>query len=636
MKRTFSLLAFTVLLSASAFAPALSLAESSGGPRPNILWITAEDMSPTLGCYGDEFATTPNIDALASQSTQYSHAFATSPVCSPSRACLINGCIAPTQGTHHMRSLFPLPEEMNGFPALMRDSGYFTTNQVKTDYNSGAEERIIAASWDRNGPEANWEDRSQDQPFFSVINLMTTHQSRTMVWPYEQFQEEIQSQLSDEEINEPADVPVPPYYPDTPRVRKTIARFYDCVTLMDKQVGRLLDRLEQDGLADDTIVFFYSDHGSGMPRHKRALLDSGMHVPLLVRFPEKYQHLAPTAAGDVTDRLVCFEDFGPTVLSLAGLDHSPEFMRGIPFLGPLDGPRRGYVFGHRDRVDEIIDMARSVRSRDYLYIRNYMPHLGYNQPGAWIDQAKVRQDFYSLAESGEATAAQRHYLSPNRPREELYHCASDPLNLHNLADAEDHQEMLQQMRRALDQHLGESRDLGFVPEIELWKHTAQTTPYQWAQTDAYEQHDLMQAASLVGTDRWQEIGETLADDHPSARYWAAVACSAAETLPEQIVADLQHALHDDAAAVRIEAAGALARHGHTAASYPVLERLLGHRDPTVLLYAARTVELLGDPEHREPMQRLFDRFEDAPGDLAWFIRFTTTGYLNRLTDGEEP
>lgn len=630
MKEIFHLLTYTVLLALSAM-PSVSVdAAEPADRRPNILWITAEDMSPTLGCYGDEFATSPNIDALAGQSTKYSHAFATAPVCSPSRACLINGCIASTQGTHHMRSRFPLPAEMKGFPSLLREVGYYTTNQVKTDYNSGAEPRIIESSWDRNGPEADWRDRPEGEPFFSVINLVTTHQSRTMVWPYEQFQEEIQSQLSEDEINDPADVPVPPYYPDTPLVRKTIARFYDCVTLMDQQVGRLLDRLEQDGLAEDTIVFFYSDHGSGMPRHKRALLDSGMHVPLLVRFPEKYQHLAPTAAGETTNRLVCFEDFAPTALSLAGIESLPEFMRGIAFLGPFDGRRREYVFGHRDRVDEIVDAARSVRSGDYLYIRNYMPHLGYNQQSAWIDQGEVRRDFYALADSGNATPAQRQYLRSSRPREELYHCANDPLNLNNLAESAQHRETLQQMRRVLDEHLRRSRDLGFVPEIELWSHTEGTTPYQWAQTDQYQLDALMQAASLVGTERWQAIGETLAAENASGRYWAAVACSAAETLPEEIVSSLQHALRDSSAAVRIEAAGALARHGHTDASYPVLERLLGHRNPTVLLYAARTVELLGDPAHREPMQRLFDRFEEAPGDMPWFIRFSTTGYLNRL------
>ncbi|MGB0759755.1 MAG: sulfatase family protein, partial [Rubripirellula sp.] len=388
--------------------------------RPNILWITAEDMSPTLGCYGDSFATTPNIDQLATESARYTHAFATSPVCSPSRACLINGCIAPSQGAHAMRSLIPIPAALNGFPTLLREAGYYTTNNVKTDYNSGAETRITETAWDACSDTADWRGREKGQPFFTVINLMESHQSRSMVWPYPQFQQEVQSHLSASEIHDPKLVPLPPYYPDTPLVRKTVARYYDCVTRMDQRVGEILTNLKNDGLYEETIIFFYSDHGSGMPRHKRALLDSGMRVPLLIRLPEKYQEMARSVVGkgDVS-RLVSFEDFGPTVLSLAGFDALPAHMTGRAFLGRLDASPRQYVFGHRDRVDEIMDMARSIRSQRYLYIRNYMPHLGYNQQGAWIDQADVRSEFYKLAASGKASPAQDQYLSETRPPEEL-------------------------------------------------------------------------------------------------------------------------------------------------------------------------------------------------------------------------
>ena len=309
--------------------------------RPNILWITAEDMSPTLGCYGDSFATTPNIDQLATESARYTHAFATSPVCSPSRACLINGCIAPAQGAHAMRSLIPIPEALNGFPTLLREAGYYTTNNVKTDYNSGAETRITETAWDACSDTADWRGREKGQPFFTVINLMESHQSRSMVWPYPQFQQEVQSHLSASEIHDPKLVPLPPYYPDTPLVRKTVARYYDCVTRMDQRVGEILTNLKNDGLYEETIIFFYSDHGSGMPRHKRALLDSGMRVPLLIRIPEKYQEMARSVVGkgDVS-RLVSFEDFGPTVLSLAGFDALPAHMTGRAFLGRLDASPR--------------------------------------------------------------------------------------------------------------------------------------------------------------------------------------------------------------------------------------------------------------------------------------------------------
>ena len=214
-------------------------------------------------------------------------------------------------GTNQMRSSFPIPRGVHGFPSYLRDAGFYTTNNVKTDYNNGDAVRLTKESWNESSSSAHWRNsgRKKDQPFFAAFNDMTSHQSRTMVWPYSAFQEHVQSKLSAKQIHDPEKAPVPPYYPDTPTVRKTVARFYDCVTVMDQNVGRILAELEEDGLSDDTIVFFYSDHGSGMPRHKRLLLDSGMKVALMVRFPKKFQHLAPASPGDKLDRLVSFVDF---------------------------------------------------------------------------------------------------------------------------------------------------------------------------------------------------------------------------------------------------------------------------------------------------------------------------------------
>ena len=228
--------------------------------RPNIIWITAEDMSPTLGCFGDPDAITPNIDKLAKQSVRYTRAFASAPVCSPSRSCLIQGTYPTTLSTQQMRSGFPVPPNMTGFPALLRKHGYYTTNNVKTDYNSGNFEEIIKSSWNENSSSAHWRKRKdKKKPFFSVFNLMTSHQSRSMVWPYERFEKEIQSKLSSDQIHDPAKVTIPPYYPNTPVVRKTVARFHDCVTAMDKEVGEILRQLEQ-GIAiniNNTRYSFY-------------------------------------------------------------------------------------------------------------------------------------------------------------------------------------------------------------------------------------------------------------------------------------------------------------------------------------------------------------------------------------------
>lgn len=598
--------------------------------RPNILWITAEDMSPTLGCYGDGFATSPAIDQLATESTRYTHAFATSPVCSPSRACLIHGTVATTLGTHPMRSLFPVPSAMRGFPALLRDAGYYTSNNVKTDYNTSSESAIIQSSWDANGEEASWRGRAKDQPFFAVMNLMTSHQSRTMVWPYEQFQQEVQGQLGTDQIHDPQSVPLPPYYPDTPLVRKTVARYYDCVAVMDAQVGKLLAQLEADGLVDNTIVFFYSDHGSGMPRHKRALFDSGMRVPLLVRFPEKYKQWAPTKSGDTSDRLVCFEDFAPTVLSLTGIESQPDWMRGQAFLGPTKTKPHSVVFGHRDRVDEILDMARSVRSKRFLYIRNFMPHLGYNQQSAWIDQGQVRQDFYALERSGKANAAQQQYLRRNRPVEELYDCESDPLNLVNLVDDAGFQLHLESLRQQLDTHMVESRDLGLVPEIELWQRIENTAPMQWASSGSFQSKRILDAAKLVGVENPTAILAAMKDEEAAVRYWAVVGCHSLRELTESMVDALNRRLDDSSVAVSLEAAAVLGKRLGDQRAMKRLMALTQGDDLTVVLHAARMLEWIQDPRSRPAIEKLAARFKDEPGDLAWVIRFTTEGYLSRV------
>lgn len=631
----------------------LLLAATEGrSERPNILWITAEDMSATLGCYGDEYAHTPHIDELAEQSARYTHAFATAPVCSPSRSTLITGCYATSLGTHQMRSSFPIPDFIKGFPSYLREAGYYTTNNVKTDYNTANEPQIIKASWDESSPKAHWRNRKdKSKPFFSVFNLMTSHQSRSMVWPREQFEKEVQSRLSENEIHDPAEAPLPPYYPDTPVIRRTVARFYDCVTAMDKEVGAILKQLEEDGLADDTIVFFYSDHGSGMPRHKRVLYDSGMHVPLLVRFPEKWKHLAPKKPGETTDRLVSFVDFGPTVLSIVGVD-IPDYMQGKPFLGKANTEPREFVFGHRDRIDEVIDCARSVRTKRYLYIRNYMPHLGWNQPSAWPDQGEIRHEFYRLADRKEMTDAQWQFAGPRRPAEELYDCESDPMNLKNLLaqdpPAVDTQVVLLRMRKALEEQLTARRDLGFIHEAQLWERLGEKqTPMQLAARMLdYEHHRPIGLADATGKGFFNDklLFQLDADD-PAVRYWACVGYSASPTLSDKTVQRLKRALDDESASVCIEAANALARHGNVDAALPTLTAALEHEDLTTVLYAARAIELLGDnakaaiPAMRQALARAEKiRPPDTPAtvvtsgdqDLAMFIGFSTRAFLAKV------
>ena len=457
----------------------LTIGSSMAKDHPNLLWITAEDMSAFLGCWGDDYAHTPNIDRLAKESVRFTHVFATAPVCSPSRSCLITGVYAQTLGTHQMRSDFAIPESIKAWPSYLRAAGYYTTNNVKTDYNTASEGRLIGEAWDENSKEAHWRNRPDaKQPFFAIFNDMTTHQSRSMTWSHEKFQREIQSRLAKEHIHDPDKAPVPPYYPDTPVVRRTIARHYDCISVMDQNTGRLLEQLEEDGLSENTIVFFYSDHGSGLPRHKRLLHDSGMHLPLLIRFPGKYAHLAPAQPGETVDDLISFVDFPPTMLRLLGIA-IPDHMQGRPFLHPRGQDRmpRRFAYGARDRIDEVFDFSRSVRTKDYLYICNYMPHFGWNQRSVYPDQSEIRHEFYRL-KPGELTPAQRGYAGETRPKEELYFNASDPHQVANLAGHPEHADALKKMREHLRETALAIRDLGYLPELDQVNLTREKTAYE--------------------------------------------------------------------------------------------------------------------------------------------------------------
>ncbi|MFP6886965.1 MAG: sulfatase-like hydrolase/transferase, partial [Opitutales bacterium] len=614
-------------------------------------------------CYGDKFADSPNIDNLANRSVLYTNAFASARVCSPSRSCIINGLYAPTQGTQQMRSAFPIPDYMTGFPSFLRKVGYYTSNNVKTDYNSANYEAIIKASWNESSATAHWRNKKAGQPFFSIFNLMTSHQSRTMVWPYEKFIKEVQSKLPKSLIHDPAKVPLPPYYLDTPVVRKTLARYYDCVSAMDQEVADILKQLKDDGLADDTIVFFYSDHGSGMPRHKRALLDSGMRVAMMVHFPEKWKHLAPAKSGTRTDRLVSFVDFGPTALSLAGVD-IPKYMEGKPFLGKKAVASRRFVYGHRDRVDEVQDLARSVRDKRYLYIRNFMPHLGYNQPTAWPDLGEIRHEFYRLTDAGKMTPAQWHFAGPTRPLEELYDCQTDPQNLNNLANSRKHASTLKKMRRQLAANIRGTRDLGFLPEARAWELTKGTTPWDLARADgnSYDQQRLLAAAQKVGNATAAQFVRNLRDKDAGVRFWGAVGLSGLEDLSGKVsllkrvttslgLSDetpspgeaLLEALKDESITVRIEAANALALHGNAKKAIPVLTKALESRNLAAVQHAARTIELLGAiAKAAVPAMKACDarmKVIRPPGtspvvvqpdkDAAMFVIFSTEAFLKQ-------
>ncbi len=330
---------------------------------PNILWISAEDISPAWGCYGDEQATTPHIDELAGQGYVFTKAFSNAPICSPARSTLITGMYATSLGTQNLRSEIPVPEDLKILPELMSAQGYYTTNNSKTDYNFSPEGR-----WDENGNTAHWRNKPDGLPFFSVFNFGITHEGHANTYNPEDTK-------SLDQRHNAEDVILPPYFPDTREFRSILAHQYDLITVFDQEVGKLVNQLKEDNLYDNTIIFVFADHGYGLPRYKRWLYNTGIQVPFVLHVPEKYKDKVSNLTTGLVDQMVGFVDFTPTVLKLAGIERR-EMMEGKNFLGP-NAISKNYIFGYRDRADDVYDMSRSVFDGRYLYIRNYMPQKPY-------------------------------------------------------------------------------------------------------------------------------------------------------------------------------------------------------------------------------------------------------------------
>ncbi len=556
--------------------------------RPNVLWITCEDMSPNLGCYGDPYAVTPNLDRLAAQGVRCTHAFTVAGVCAPSRSCLITGMYPSSLGTHHMRCTGRLPKEVTCFTEPLRAAGYYCTNNVKTDYNFPPPR----SAWDESSNRAHWRKRKPGQPFFSVFNFTVTHESQIRA-PEAAFQRQT-ARLTAAERHDPAKAPLPPFYPDTPVVRRDWARHSDLITAMDKLAGDLLKQLDDDGLADDTVVFFYSDHGVGLPRGKRWLYDTGMRVPLLVRFGKNFAALAPGKPGSTSDRLVSFVDFGPTVQSLAGVKVAAH-IQGKPFLGAQAVAPREYVYGIRDRMDERYDFTRAVRDKRYKYIRNYMPHVPWAQPLEYMDEMPTMKEWRRLAAAKKLEGPSALFMAPAKPFEELYDTEKDPHEVRNLASSAEYREVLTRLRKAHVDWMIETRDLGLLPEAEIHFRATGTMPYQMARKgdEAYPLERIREAAGLAGTGTVERLMKLLGDDDSAVRYWAAVGLGVRGKGSREAALALKKALLDRSASVRVAAADALGRLGDHEAALPTLREALRHPEEWVRLHAANILDAIG-------------------------------------------
>ncbi len=596
-----SLLVATALLGLQAvFLPKVQAEDAVALPRPNILWLTSEDNGPELGCYGDAYADTPNIDRLASRGMIYLSAWSNAPVCAPARTTIISGMYPPGTGSQHMRSMVSLPQGFRMFPQYLREAGYYCTNNRKEDYNL----RKPGQVWDRSSRLAHWKTRQPNQPFFAVFNITVSHESQIRKRPHKP-------------IHDPAKAPVPPYHPDVPEVRRDWAQYYDKLTEMDTQIGMRLEELEATGLAEDTIVFYYGDHGSGMPRSKRWLYQSGLRVPLVVYVPEKYRRLVASdyQPGGSSERLVGFIDLAPTVLSLAGIE-IPKNFQGHAFMGPDESPPQKYQYGFRGRMDERIDISRCVSDGRYLYIRNYMPHKPRGQFLNYMFQTPTTRVWKQLHDEGKLSAPQTYFWEAKSP-EELYDISQDPHQIENLADEAELGKVLLRMRAAHREHVYEIRDIGFIPEAEMFARRRESTPYELGHDRrAYPLEkifDFADLASSLDDAATPKLVDALSDSVSEVRYWAALGLLMRGESTVTAARDRLVELLDDASPnVRIVAAEALAKHGHPDDLTRSLDTLLdlGNVSRHSVHVAVAALGALDDLD--EKSQSVIDRIKALP------------------------
>lgn len=515
-------------------------------PLPNILWITSEDNSPFAGCYGDEFATTPNMDALAAEGFLYTHAYANVPVCAPARNTILTGIYAISGGNQHMRSYYDKSDVVKFYPQMLREAGYYTSNNSKEDYNINPEQNVNI--WDDSSKKAHYKNRPEGKPFFAVFNSTISHESS------------IHKSIPNEELrHSPEEVPLPPYHPDTPEMRHDWAQYYDKVEDMDQKIGEILQELEESGEAENTIVFYYGDHGGVLARSKRYVYETGTRVPFIVRIPEKYKHLFPAEKpGDKVDRMISFVDLFPTLLSIIGTD-IPDYLQGKAFLGEKKTPDPEYVFMFRGRMDERYDMSRAVRDQKFRYIRNYIPYRVYGQYLEYLFRAPSIRSWQTAFKAGELNPIQSAFWN-TKPAEELYDTENDPWEVNNLANDPEYREVLERMRGAAKDWMLEIKDTGFIPEAALIDRTEGTTAYDYMRNSDINLEQLIEAANLASTAKEEDLSQLmdlLNSEEAAERYWGATGLLILGEKARPALGALEEALNDPSPNVKSVAAEAL-------------------------------------------------------------------------------
>lgn len=575
--------------------------------RPNILWLSTEDIGPMHGCYGDTVAVTPFIDRLASEGVRYTNAYTCSGVCAPSRYGIITGRYPTSDGTQHLRSgigqgfgeldyYSRLPEGVRFFTSYLREAGYYCTNNAKEDYQVDTP----ADAWDESSGTAHWRNRPDPaQPFFHVVNFFVTHESQVMRPgpPRRRGGEDPnvheltilnREQLPESRRTDPAKVVVPPYFPDTPDVRKMIAQNYDNVSTMDTMAEAVVAQLEKDELADDTIIVYWSDHAGPLARGKRYVYDSGIHVPLIARIPEKFRARGQGAPGSVDDRLVSFLDLGPTMLNLAGLP-VPANVQGRPFLGRNRDGERDYVYAARDRMDERYDTVRAVRDKRFKYIKNYQQHKPTYQYIDFAERGIIQKEIRRVEAEGALPDGVAGLLSASRPPEELYDTHADPHEVNNLAGAPEHAATLARLRQAHNAWMVDTRDTGLLPEPIMIEEQGDGSANTILQGDPGLErlNRLLKMVDAANSGRWTELTHALKDGDAAVRYWAAVGLGAGSG---PVSGGLEDAMEDRSACVRVAAAQSVVRLGNRDAARASLLKSLNDDSHWIRLMAALAID----------------------------------------------
>ncbi|NJX16376.1 sulfatase-like hydrolase/transferase [Tamlana crocina] len=598
----------------------LTIMSCKAQDKPNILWVTIEDTSPHfIGCYGNENTSTPVIDKLAEEGVKFTNAFSTGTVCAASRSTIITGVRSFKKGTGHQRSQYSIPDFIKGFPYYLKQLGYYTTNNSKTDYNIANEKDFVKEAWDESSNKATWKNRAEGQPFFAVFNFAESHQSRTMSWTFEQYQKHVWNHLPEEDKIADDAFDMPPFYNDTPEMRKQFARVYNSIKLTDNRIGELLQKLEEDGLKDDTIIFFYADHGEGIPRAKTNGINLGYRVPFVAWFPEKFKHLSPWETGKPTNKLISFEDLGPTMIDLLG-GKVPEYMKGQRLFDSDSNNKKDLLLLSTDRVDNGLDLVRTVTDGKFVYSRNFMPFIPEVRYINYLEIADITKHMRKDLKHGKLNAFQSRVFE-ERPFEVLYDIENDIWETNNLAGNPKYESIMDNMRQFMDAELLKAKDIMFMPEYEMAKLSKTQTPYEYRLDDnKYKFDEIFKVASLSGK-KGEDIAKAqiayLKHENAIVRYWASIGLMSQEkTLLQSYQKELNEALKDDYSPVAITVSAILYSKFQSKKAMEVLNNFAKNEDWTLALMSINYMLYCQDRTPFEPTIEALLQNQD----LNWHVK----------------